>query len=111
MTTHTTQTTQTIPDGVQVTGSRGDRYDEVLSAAALAFLADLHRTFDARRLQLLQTRADRYEKLAAGNTLDFLAETLEIRNGDWKVAPPAPGRVDPRVGQRHRGPAQPARRP
>jgi malate synthase len=97
MTTQTTQTTQTPPDGVQVTGSRGDRYDEVLTGAALAFLADLHRTFDARRLHLLQTRAERYEKLAAGNTLDFLPETLEIRNGDWKVAPPAPGLVDRRV--------------
>ena len=65
MTTHTTQTTQAPPDGVQVNGSRGDRYDEVLTDGALAFLADLHRTFDARRLQLLQTRAERYEKLAA----------------------------------------------
>ena len=96
-TTHTTHTTQTTPDGVQVTGTNGDRYDEVLTAAALAFLADLHRTFDARRLELLQTRANRYEKLAAGNTLDFLPETLKIRNGDWKVAPPAPGLVDRRV--------------
>ena len=97
MTTQSNQTTLATPDGVQVTGSSGDRYDEVLTEAALAFLADLHRTFDARRLELLQTRAERYEKLAAGNTLDFLPETLGIRNGDWKVAPPAPGLVDRRV--------------
>ena len=90
-------TTQTTPDGVQLTGTKGDRYEQVLTGAALAFLADLHRAFDVRRLELLQTRADRYEKLAAGNTLDFLPETLGIRNADWEVAPPAPGLVDRRV--------------
>jgi malate synthase len=54
----------TTPDGVQITGAHGERYDEVLTAEALAFLADLHRTFDAPRLQLLQARQDRYEELA-----------------------------------------------
>ena len=43
----------TTPDGVQITGEHGERYDEVLTEPALAFLADLHRTFDARRLELL----------------------------------------------------------
>src|SRR5450631_4397663 len=90
-------TPMTTPEGMQITGSSGDRYDEVLTAGALAFLADLHRTFGARRLELLQTRAERYERLAAGGTLDFLPETREIRNADWKVAPPAPGLVDRRV--------------
>ena len=135
----------TTPDGVQITGDSGERYDEVLTTPALAFLADLHRSFDARRLELLQARDDRYQELAAGGTLGFLPETQEIRDGDWQVAPPAPGlvdrrveitgptdrkmtinalnsggqglagrlrgRVDPHVGQRHRRPAQPARRP
>ena len=84
-------------DGIQVTGESGERYDEVLTAPALAFLADLHRTFDARRRELLQARADRYEELAAGGTLGFLPETAKIRDGDWQVAPPAPGLVDRRV--------------
>jgi len=87
----------TTPDGVQITGDSGEGYDEVLTPPALTFLADLHRTFDARRLQLLQARADRYEKLAAGGTLGFLPETEEIRNADWQVAPAAPGLVDRRV--------------
>ena len=87
----------TTPDGVQITGHGGEGYDEVLTAPALAFLADLHRTFDSRRLQLLQARADCYDKLAAGGTLDFLAETQEIRRGEWKVAPVAPGFADRRV--------------
>ena len=56
----------TTPDGVQITGELGERYDEVLTSGALAFLADLHRTFDTRRLELLEARQHRYEKLAAG---------------------------------------------
>src|SRR5664280_2747332 len=87
----------TTPEGVQITGDNGERYDEVLTAPALAFLADLHRSFDARRLALLQARSDRYQKLAAGGTLDFLPETQEIRDADWQVAPVAPGLVDRRV--------------
>jgi len=87
----------TTPDGVEITGDNGERYDEVLTGPALAFLADLHRTFDARRLELLRARDDRYQELAAGGTLGFLPETREIREGDWQVAPPAPGLVDRRV--------------
>jgi len=87
----------TTPDGLQITGDHGERYDDVLTTPALAFLADLHRTFDARRLELLQAREDRYAELARGGTLDFLPETREIREGDWQVAPPAPGLVDRRV--------------
>ena len=87
----------TAPDGVQITGHHGERYDDVLTPPALAFLADLHRGFDARRLERLQARDDRYQELAAGGTLDFLPETQEIRDADWQVAPPAQGLVDRRV--------------
>ena len=87
----------TTPDGVQVTGDRVEGYDEVLTAPALAFLADLHRAFEARRLELLGARADRYEELAAGGTLGFLRDTQRIRDADWRVAPAAPGLVDRRV--------------
>ena len=93
----TTPDGEQLPDGVLITGDDGERYDEVLTAPALAFLADLHRTFNDRRLELLQARADRYEELAAGGTLDFLADTQTIRDADWQVAPPAPGLVDRRV--------------
>jgi malate synthase len=85
------------PKGVQVTGAMGERYDSVLTPGALELLAELHRTFDGRRLELLRAREDRYAELAAGGTLDFLAETREIREGDWQVAAPAPGLVDRRV--------------
>jgi malate synthase len=74
-----------------------DRYDEILTDDALELLADLHRTFDGRRRELLQARDERYEQLAAGGTLGFLEQTKDIREGDWRVAPPAPGLVDRRV--------------
>ncbi len=86
-----------MPDGVQVTGPMGPRFDEVLTSKALAFLADLHRRFDGRRRELLTAREDRYAALAAGGTLDFLPETQGVRDGDWRVADPAPGLVDRRV--------------
>jgi malate synthase len=85
------------PHGVQVTGEMGERYDSVLTQGALELLAELHRTFDGRRLDLLRAREDRYAELAAGGTLDFLEETKDVRQGDWQVAPPAPGLEDRRV--------------
>ncbi len=82
---------------VEVTGARRDRYDDVLAQPALAFLAELHRAFDARRRELLARREEREAALAAGATFDFLDETKDVREGVWRVADPAPGLVDRRV--------------
>jgi malate synthase len=87
----------TTPAGVEVTGPMSERFDEVLTPEALSFLAELHRTFDARRRELLAKRKEREAELAAGGTLDFLEETKDIREGDWRVADPAPGLADRRV--------------
>jgi malate synthase len=83
--------------GVEITGPLGERFAEILTDEARSFLADLHRTFDVRRLALLAARKEREADLAAGGTLGFLPETREIRDGDWRVAEPAPGLVDRRV--------------
>src|SRR5262245_28674006 len=42
--------------GVEIRGKSGPRYDEVLSAGALRFLAGLHRQFEGTRLRLLAAR-------------------------------------------------------
>jgi malate synthase len=84
-------------DGVKVTGPAGDRFDEILSAEALAFVADLQRRFGPRRKALLKLRDERQAALHAGASLDFLPETRDIRTAPWSVAPPAPGLVDRRV--------------
>ena len=86
-----------IPAGVEVIGPMHERYEEILTPEALDLLAELHRTFDARRRELLAKRAEQDVRLAAGGTLGFLAETKDIREGDWRVADPAPGLVDRRV--------------
>ncbi len=82
---------------VEITGADGPGYDTVLTPDALSFLAELHRTFDARRRELLRLRDQRYAELAGGGTLSFLPETAAVRAGDWQVALPAPGLVDRRV--------------
>jgi len=85
-------------DGVTVTGPPEDRYEQVLTDRALALIAQLHRSFEARRRELLDARQERYAQLAAGGTLSFLAETKDIREDpSWQVAEPAPGLVDRRV--------------
>ncbi|MDQ0793085.1 malate synthase A [Streptomyces sp. B1I3] len=72
------------------------RQDEVLTDAALAFVAELHRQFTPRRDQLLARRAERRAEIARTSTLDFLPETEAIRVDDtWKVAP-APAALDDR---------------
>ncbi len=58
-----------------------------VSDAALDFVADLHRTFNPRRLELLAAREDRQREILAGGQLDFLDSTVDIRGGDWQVAP------------------------
>ena len=70
---------------------------DVLSRAAVEFLAGLQREFNARRLELLQRRIERQRRLDAGELLDFLPETRDVRAGDWRVAPPPPDLEDRRV--------------
>ncbi|WP_061294410.1 malate synthase A [Herbidospora cretacea] len=86
-----------MTNGVEINGPMSDRFDEILSPEALAFVADLHRAFDDRRRELLAARQTRQDELSAGGTLGFLPETEEIRRGDWQVAPPAFGLEDRRV--------------
>ncbi|WP_406317671.1 malate synthase A [Streptosporangium sp. NBC_01639] len=84
-------------DGVEITGPSHDRFDEILTPEALAFVATLQREFGARRLELLDARQARQAELSAGGTLDFLPETRHVRESEWQVVPPAPALADRRV--------------
>ncbi len=75
------------PAGVVVHGPLGPRFPEILTPEALAFVAALHRRFDAQRVALLQARAARQLRLSAGELPDFLPETRQIRSDEWRVAP------------------------
>ncbi|MGW2229897.1 malate synthase A [Streptomyces formicae] len=74
------------------------RQEEVLTDAALAFVAELHRLFTPRRDELLARRAERRAEIARTSTLDFLPETAAIRADDsWRVAPAPAALNDRRV--------------
>lgn len=74
------------------------RQEEVLTDAALAFVAELHRQFTPRRNELLARRGERRAEIARTSTLDFLPETAAVRADDsWKVAPAPAALNDRRV--------------
>ncbi len=75
------------PAGVVVRGALEPRFAEILTPEALAFVATLHRKFDARRVALLQARAVRQKRITAGELPDFLPETDKVRQANWRVGP------------------------
>jgi malate synthase len=83
--------------GIEIKAAWGDRYDEILNEKTADFLADLHRRFNSRRLELLKRREAVQAKLDAGALPDFLPETKHVRDGDWKVAPIPADLLDRRV--------------
>ncbi|HEV2249295.1 MAG TPA: malate synthase A [Candidatus Limnocylindria bacterium] len=76
-----------VGKGIEVRGTPVDRAAEVLTPDALAFVADLARTFEPTRRELLAARAARQAELSAGGELRFLPETKAIRARRWRVAP------------------------
>ena len=92
-----------LPSGVRLTVdssslSDPDLLERVLTSEALELVADLHRTFQSRRAELLAERRERAEELDRGGSLDFSPETKDVRDDpDWRVAEPAPGLEDRRV--------------
>src|SRR5687768_16984900 len=85
------------PQGVEIRGPMKDGFGEILTAEALAFVADLHREFGPTREALLARRAARQAELEAGTMPDFLPETRAVREGPWSVAPVPADLQDRRV--------------
>ena len=84
-------------EGIEIRGEMTPEFAEILTPEALAFIAALQRTFNGRRLDLLQRRVVRQQALDAGQMPDFLPETAEIRAADWTVAPIPPDLMERRV--------------
>ncbi|MFJ3903699.1 hypothetical protein [Streptomyces sp. NPDC090025] len=83
---------------VEVLGPPGDRHDEILTPAALAFLARLDAAFAERRRRILTARRHRRDLLASGSPLGLPRATSGVRDDPhWRVAPPAPDLTDRRV--------------
>jgi malate synthase len=70
---------------------------EILTPQALAFVELLERELGPRRRELLERRSERQRELDAGTRPDFLADTKDVRDGDWQIAPPPPDLQDRRV--------------
>jgi malate synthase len=86
-----------VAAGVELRAPVEGRGEEILSAEALAFVAELHRRFDATRRELLAARVERNARIDAGELPDFLAETREVRESDWSIAPVPADLQDRRV--------------
>ncbi len=74
-----------------------ESYAEILTPEAVAFTVDLHRTFNARRKDLLDARHQRQKRLDAGEKPNFLEETKAIRDAEWIVSPLPKDILDRRV--------------
>jgi malate synthase len=85
------------PAGVRLAGAAPAGAERVLAPEALAFAAELERTFREGRTALLAERRVVQARLDAGWRPDFLPETQAVREADWRVAPPPADLLDRRV--------------
>lgn len=83
-------------NGIELTASLAGQ-EQLLTPAALAFLADLHRRFEPVRQARLAARRERQAYFDGGGLPDFRADTAAIRNGQWRVAPLPAALLDRRV--------------
>ncbi len=70
---------------IQILGQISPGFDDILSEAAMDFVASLAREFSPRVEQLLAMRIERQDSIDAGQMPDFLPETAEIRESGWQV--------------------------
>ena len=82
--------------GIALSG-RAEGQDALLTDAALAFLAGLHRRFEPERQARLAARQRRQAEFDAGALPAFREDTRAIREGDWRVAPIPAALQDRRV--------------
>jgi malate synthase len=89
--------TTTLIGGLTIAGPMGLRYEEVLTADACTFVAELCTRFESRRQELLARRVVRQQEIDSGKLPDFLPETAHIRGGSWRVPPPPFDLIDRRT--------------
>ena len=75
---------------VTVVGASLPGSEAILTAEALAFVAELHVKFNPRRLELLSARAARQTRMDAGEVPDFWRKQMASvqANGKWPIRPP-----------------------
>ena len=70
-----------ITAGIEITGEMAPRFEEILTPAALHFIAGLERRFGAERKRLIAERADFQARLDDGENPRFLPATKHIQIG------------------------------
>lgn len=84
--------------GVEILAPIPPEAKHIFNAEALGLVATLHRSFQARRKELLANRKEQQRLRDAGALPDFLPETAYIRNDPtWTGPPLAKGLQDRRV--------------
>ncbi|HEX5859794.1 MAG TPA: malate synthase A [Microbacterium sp.] len=97
ITTGSIRTHPHIPE-IEITGPMRDRYDEILTPDAVAFLTELHQRFGGRRHDRLADRMRRRFEIGNGHDPRFRDDTAHIRDdAEWTVAGAGPGLEDRRV--------------
>ncbi len=86
-----------LPQGVSISAPISAEFARILTPEALAFVAKLHRAFNARRQDLLARRAARQKTFDEGKLPDFLPETAKVRGSEWTIAPQPADMLDRRV--------------
>ena len=76
---------KSFPKNTTITGKISKEFEEILTLDCLEFVADLHRKFNSRRLELLKRRQEVQKKIDGGWRPNFLEETKSIREKDWKI--------------------------
>jgi malate synthase len=85
-------------NGIQITGAMQPGYETILTPAALAFVAQLHRMYEPTRRSLLSARESHQRWWDAGNPVDFALESSSVRKDPvWQVRPAPHDLTDRRV--------------
>src|SRR5690606_18482013 len=101
----TTPPERTYP-GIDITGPMHERFEQILTPEALAFLAQLHELFAGPRYDRPAARLRHGYEIGNGHDPRFREDTRRIRERrDWRVAGAGPGLEDRRV--EITGPADP----
>ncbi len=79
--------TQSVTTQATIRGPITPAVEQALTPEAIDFIADLQRTFNARRLDLLAARDARMTRINNGEMPGFLPGTADIRSSEWQVAP------------------------
>src|SRR5258708_39878875 len=83
--------------GVKIRAPAVSGTAQILTPAALSFVAELHRAFESRRQDMLTRRATRQREFDAGKSPDFIPGTSALRAKEWTIAPQPKDLLDRRV--------------